>query len=170
MDAKKRLKKVGKQVKKEANTPLVMPAKKVGEIGDDIVKTISKPFGFDKRKLTIGQKTSDALSKWAGSWIFIIAFFIFLALWVATEGYFILSLIKGGTFTDVYTFILLNLILSCLAAIQAPIILMSQNRASQKDRMRAEYDYDVNRRAEKEIKEIIKQLNRIEERLDKKKR
>jgi len=165
MNAKKELKKVGKEVGKT----ITMPAKKVTEIGDDIVKTISKPFIQDKRKLTLGQRTSDALAKWAGSWIFIIGFFIFIGLWMTTGGYFILNLIKGGTFTDAYPFILLNLILSCLAAIQAPIILMSQNRANQRDRMRAEYDYEVNRRAEREIKEIIKQLNRVEDKLSKKK-
>ena len=66
---------------------------------------------------------------------------------------------------DVYPFILLNLVLSCLAAIQAPVILMSQNRASERDRLRAEYDYKVNRKAEREIQELRKQLNRIEQKL-----
>ena len=89
-------------------------------------------------------------------------FFIFIGFWMATEGYFILRFIQGGAFNDIYPFILLNLILSCLAAIQAPVILMSQNRSSQRDRVRAEYDYSVNRKAEKEIQEIKKQLDRIE--------
>jgi uncharacterized membrane protein len=66
---------------------------------------------------------------------------------------------------DPYPFILLNLVLSCLAAIQAPVILMSQNRQSQKDRLKADYDYRVNRKAEKEIEEIQTQLNRIEKKL-----
>jgi len=67
-----------------------------------------------------------------------------------------------GKTWDPYPFILLNLVLSCLAAVQAPIILMSQNRESQKDRIRAQYDYAVNKKAEKEIQEIKNQLDRIE--------
>ena len=70
---------------------------------------------------------------------------------------------------DPYPFILLNLMLSCLAAIQAPVILMSQNRQSQKDRNRAEYDYSVNKKSEKEIRELKTQLTRIEAYLLKKK-
>jgi len=69
---------------------------------------------------------------------------------------------------DPYPFILLNLVLSCLAAIQAPVILMSQNRHAQKDRLQAQYDYAVNRKAEKEIKEVKEQLERIERKLGRK--
>ena len=164
MNRKKKLQKVGEQVKKEVNNTIAMPAKKVTEIGDNIVKTISKPFIQDKRKLTLGQRTADALAVWAGSWIFIIGFFIFLSLWMATNIYAWINT------WDPYPFILLNLVLSCLAAIQAPVILMSQNRANQRDRMRAEYDYGVNRKAEKEIQEMILQLNRIEDKLGKKRK
>ena len=106
---------------------------------------------------TFGQKAADWLAKWAGSWIFIIIFFIFIGVWMSTNGYFLLKYIKGE-FTDPYPFILLNLALSCLAAIQAPIILMSQNRVVERDRARVEYDYAVNRKAEKEIREIKKLL------------
>jgi len=108
---------------------------------------------------TVGQKAADWLTKWAGSWIFIILFFIFLGLWVSSSGFLFLKYIKGD-FADPYPFILLNLILSCLAAIQAPVILMSQNRSAQRDRLRAEYDYAVNRKAEREIQEIKKLLMR----------
>ena len=108
--------------------------------------------------LTFGQKAADFVTKWAGSWGFIIGFIIFLVIWTSINTTWI---IFGKTW-DPYPFILLNLILSCLAAIQAPIILMSQNRSAQRDRLRAEYDYAVNRRAKKEIEEIQKQLNRIE--------
>jgi len=80
------------------------------------------------------------------------------------NAYFLIEYKSGNPF-DPYPFILLNLVLSCLAAIQAPIILMSQNRESQRDRIRAEYDYKVNRKAEKEVEEIKKQLNRIEKKL-----
>lgn len=102
---------------------------------------------------TFGQKASDFITKWAGSWGFIFGFFIFLGIWMFSNGYFLLKYIKEGVI-DPYPFILLNLILSCLAAIQAPIILMSQNRENQRDRLKAEYDYRINKKAEKEVREI----------------
>jgi uncharacterized membrane protein len=116
---------------------------------------------------TSGQKSADTITKWAGSWTFIILFFVFLGIWMATNGIFVLKYIQGDLI-DPYPFILLNLALSCLAAVQAPIILMSQNRENQRDRQRVQYDYAVNRKAEREIEEIQKQLNRIEIRLKKK--
>lgn len=110
--------------------------------------------------LSFGQKAADNLAKWAGSWTFIILFFVFLGLWMGTSGAFFLRYVKGNI-GDPYPFILLNLVLSCLAAIQAPVILMSQNRQMQKDRRKAEYDYEVNRKSEKNIEEILKELKRI---------
>ncbi len=112
---------------------------------------ISSPLPL-RKKLTIGQKAADKLTSFAGSWTFIILFFIFLFIWMLVN---VLMVINKW---DPYPFILLNLILSCLAAIQAPIILMSQNRQAQRDRVRAEYDYQVNKKAEKEIQEIKKLL------------
>ena len=100
-----------------------------------VVDTITRPFGQGRR--TIGQRAADFLSKWAGSWVFIISFLMFAMLWMLANIY---AWINAW---DPYPFILLNLVLSCLAAIQAPVILMSQNRAAQRDRMRAEYDYSV---------------------------
>ena len=102
---------------------------------------------------TFGQKAADWIAKWAGSWTFIIGFFIFIGIWITTNGYFVLKYIQEGVI-DPYPFILLNLALSCLAAIQAPIILMSQNRQVQRDRIKAEFDYRINRKAEQEIREI----------------
>ena len=102
---------------------------------------------------TLGQKAADWIAKWAGSWTFIILFFVFIGIWMTTNGYFVLKYIKEGVI-DPYPFILLNLALSCLAAIQAPIILMSQNRQVQRDRLKAEFDFRINRKAEKEIREI----------------
>ena len=119
------------------------------------------------KKKTIGQKAADFLTKWAGSWFFIISFFIFLIIWMSLNAYFWFEYNLGKPF-DPYPFILLNLVLSCLAAIQAPIILMSQNRQAQKDRLKAEYDYNVNRKAEKEIQEIRKVVNKLEKKLIKK--
>ncbi len=118
-----------------------------------IKKIVSDVHPVIGHKRSFGQKAADWLTKVAGSWTFIIFFFVFLSIWVATNGVFALKYIKGNL-TDPYPFILLNLALSCLAAIQAPIILMSQNREMQKDRIIAEYDYQVNKKAEREIREI----------------
>jgi len=109
---------------------------------------------------SFGQKVADGLAKWAGSWTFIILFFVFLGIWMATNGIFVLGYLSGDL-VDPYPFILLNLCLSCLAAIQAPVILMSQNRQSQKDRAKMEYDYRMNRKSEKNIEEILKKLDRV---------
>ncbi|MBS3079542.1 DUF1003 domain-containing protein [Candidatus Pacearchaeota archaeon] len=113
-------------------------------------------------KRTIGQKSADALTRLAGSWTFIIVFIIFLLIWMAINAW---AAIEKW---DPYPFILLNLVLSCIAALQAPIILMSQNREAQRDRIRAEYDYKVNVKAEKEIENIQKQLDKIERKINSK--
>jgi|TARA_B100000315_G_C14483223_1_gene543916 uncharacterized membrane protein len=110
---------------------------------------------------TLSQKSADIVTKFVGSWGFIIVSAIFVTLWTATNIY---GWINSW---DPYPFILLNLFLSILAAIQAPIILMSQNRQNEKDRVRSEYDYSVNRKAEKLIEELKKQVNRIEKKLNK---
>ena len=111
---------------------------------------------------TFGQKAADGIAKWAGSWTFIISFFVFLGLWIAANVYMWVNM------WDPYPFILLNLTLSCLAAIQAPVILMSQNRQTQKDRIKSEYDYRVNRKAERGIESILKELDSIMRKLSKK--
>lgn len=111
-------------------------------------------------KRTFGQKAADSVTKIVGSWMFIIGFFAYLLFWIGMN----LVLLLERPW-DPYPFILLNLTLSCLAAIQAPIILMSQNREAQRDRIRSEYDYAVNRKAEKEIEEVKRQLDRIEKKL-----
>lgn len=118
---------------------------------------------------TFGQKSADNLSRWAGSWTFIISFLILLGLWIAGNTYLVIQYNLGKPF-DPFPFILLNLILSMIAAIQAPIILMSQNRKSQKDRVKAEYDYQINKRAEEEIRKVLRELNSIKKHLIKKKK
>jgi uncharacterized membrane protein len=110
---------------------------------------------------TFGQKAADYLSRWAGSWTFILAFVFFLIAWMLINGYFWFRYSLQGNPFDPYPFILLNLVLSTLAALQAPVILMSQNRASQRDRIRAEYDYSVNRKAEREIRQIQEDIEKI---------
>ena len=114
-----------------------------------------------KPKSTSGQRAADVLTTFGGSWSFITIFLVLLVLWMLVNIY---GWIHAW---DPYPFILLNLVLSCLAAIQAPIILMSQNRAAQKDRQRQEYDYLVNRKALKEIDEIMKIVSRIDRKINK---
>ena len=106
-----------------------------------------------KETLTFGQRAADKIATFGGSWTFIISFFIILAIWIAFN---VWALHDKGF--DPYPFILLNLILSCLASIQAPIIMMSQNRQEEKDRERAEWDLKINEKAEAEIREISKKL------------
>ncbi|MDE1848498.1 MAG: DUF1003 domain-containing protein [Nanoarchaeota archaeon] len=128
----------------------------VDDLKDETPVLIVHP---SKVRETFGQKAADILTSIAGSWVFIISLLIILVIWM------ILNAVAWMNHWDPYPFILLNLVLSCLAAIQAPIILMSQNRESQRDRLRSQYDYAVNRKAEKEIQEIRKQLNRIEKKI-----
>ena len=114
-----------------------------------------------KKEKTLGQKAADSLTKFAGSWTFIFLLTIFMGLWIW------LNVSAYFYHWDPWPFIILNLCLSCLAAIQAPIILMSQNRQAEKDRIKADWDYRINKKAEKEIEEIIRYLRRIERKLDK---
>lgn len=107
------------------------------------------------KNISFGQKAADNLAKFAGSWTFIIAFFLILATWITVN-----AVILSKPY-DVYPFILLNLILSCLAAIQAPVIMMSQNRQEQKDRLRAVNDYKVNLKSEIIIEDIHLKLDTI---------
>jgi len=107
-----------------------------------------------KENLTFGQRAADQIAKFGGSWTFIISFFLVLTIWISFNVY---ALHNKGF--DPYPFILLNLILSCLASIQAPIIMMSQNRQEEKDRARAEWDLKINEKAEAEIREISKKLS-----------
>jgi uncharacterized membrane protein len=110
---------------------------------------------FDERS-TFGQRVADALADKAGSWGFIIGFAVVLAGWITLNTVALLA----RPF-DPFPFILLNLVLSCLAAIQAPVIMMSQNRQEARDRLRAEHDYQVNLKAELEIKQLHEKIDHI---------
>ncbi|MDO5509961.1 MAG: DUF1003 domain-containing protein [Weeksellaceae bacterium] len=107
-------------------------------------------------KLTVGERIADRVAAFGGSWTFIIAFFSFIMIWMAINLWFLVN----KPF-DPYPFILLNLLLSCLAAIQAPIIMMSQNRQDQKDRQRGEHDYKINLKAELEIKLLSEKMDHL---------
>lgn len=109
-----------------------------------------------EKKLTFGENLADRVASFGGSWTFIIIFFIFLLGWMVLN---IAWLHNKGY--DPYPFILLNLILSCLAAIQAPIIMMSQNRQEAKDRQRAQHDYKVNLKAEVEIRMLHEKIDHM---------
>jgi uncharacterized membrane protein len=110
---------------------------------------------FDRR-LTLGERLADKLADYAGSWRFISIFFAVLILWIAIN-----SVVLIWKPFDPYPFILLNLLLSCLAAIQAPVIIMSQNRQETKDRLRAENDYRVNLKAEVEIRHLHEKMDHL---------
>ena len=109
--------------------------------------------------MTFGDHVADRVAQIAGSWGFIIAFGVVVALWITLNAYW---LAKARAF-DPYPFILLNLVLSCLAAIQAPVILMSQNRQATRDRQHDGEDYQVNLKAEQEVEEIQETLRGLRE-------
>jgi len=108
-----------------------------------------------RKHLTLGQRAADVVTKFCGTWTFILSLFGFIFLWAAFNMY---GWLRAW---DPWPFILLNLILSCLAAVQAPIILMSQNREAERDRKRTDYDYRINRKSEREIAAIQKELAHI---------
>ena len=107
-----------------------------------------------EKSVTVGQRLADRVASFGGSWTFIVVFALVLAAWICING----AALLARPF-DPYPFILLNLILSCLAAIQAPIIMMSQNRMEAKDRLRSENDYQVNLKAELEIRHLNEKLD-----------
>lgn len=108
-----------------------------------------------REKYTVGQRAADSIAKFAGSWAFIFSFSAVLALWM------IINILLAAKAFDPYPFILLNLVLSCVAAIQAPLIMMSQNRQEEKDRRRAENDYKVNLKTEIMIEDLYDKINLI---------
>lgn len=136
-----------------------------GELSDlhkKIIKSLSEDKSFVSKvedeidKRTFGQKVADGVADFGGSWKFIILFFIFILVWIASNVFLLLN--KGF---DPYPFILLNLILSCLAALQAPVIMMSQNRQEEKDRERAKKDYMINLKSELEIRMLDEKLDHL---------
>jgi len=118
-------------------------------IAEDIDETLSQ-------NLSTGQRLSDIIADFGGSWMFIITFMTFILFWLLTNVY----VLTMKPF-DPYPFILLNLILSCIAALQAPIIMMSQNRLEEKDRERSKHDYKVNLKAELEIRMLNEKVDHL---------
>ncbi len=113
---------------------------------------------LEDEQLTVGQKLADRLADVAGSWGFIVSFLALCALWILVN-----AVVPIGRAWDPYPFILLNLVLSLVAGIQGPVIMMSQNRQEAKDRLRAQHDYEVNLKAEMEIGQIHEKLDLFRE-------
>ncbi|HXL56760.1 MAG TPA: DUF1003 domain-containing protein [Chitinophagaceae bacterium] len=109
-----------------------------------------------KEKLSYGQKLADKVANFGGSWTFISIFGIFLMLWITLN-----IIILSNKAFDPYPFILLNLILSCIAALQAPVIMMSQNRQEEKDRERSKKDYMINLKSEMEIRLLHEKIDHL---------
>lgn len=153
--------------KKELVKKLLKQEISIEDENDLIEMLIDKPITIDVDKqedksLTRGEKLADKLSEIAGSWGFIIGFVCFLLLWI------FINLLLASNAADPYPFILLNLILSCLASLQAPIIMMSQNRQAKKDSIRNQNDYQVDLKSElilekmhDEMQEILKNEKKI---------
>ena len=116
---------------------------------------ISENLAGENEKYTLGQRAADAIAKFAGSWAFIFAFTGVLILWMVVN-----TLLAAKAF-DPFPFILLNLVLSCVAAIQAPLIMMSQNRREERDREQAENAYKVNLKSEFILEDLHKKMDRI---------
>jgi uncharacterized membrane protein len=120
-------------------------------------KILSEQIDFTYNEtLTFGDRLADRIAEFGGSWTFIISFFLFILFWIIINVWWL----SNRSF-DPYPFILLNLLLSCLASIQAPIIIMSQNRQEAKDRLRSEHDYKINLKAELEIQLLHKKMDHM---------
>lgn len=118
---------------------------------------LSRDVGKDfERQLTLGERAADRIASFGGSWPFIGIFAVVLVIWMGSN-----ALLLANKGFDPYPFILLNLVLSCLASIQAPVIMMSQNRQEERDRLRGEYDYKVNLKAELEIRHLHEKVDRL---------
>jgi CRP/FNR family cyclic AMP-dependent transcriptional regulator len=123
-------------------------------------RSMRNPNEVIEEEATFGERIADAVAQFGGSWTFIIAFGLTLAVYASINVF-----LKGSAW-DPYPFILLNLFLSMLASVQAPVIMMSQNRQDKKDRLRGELDFDVNRRAEAEIQGVAGKLHRLTEKIE----
>ena len=125
------------------------------ELIHELISTKVTKNSEQREKLSLGQRASDAVAKFAGSWAFIFSFIAVMVIWM------VLNVILASRAFDAYPFILLNLVLSCIAAVQAPLIMMSQNRQEAKDRERAENDYKVNLKSELIVDDLHKKLDLV---------
>jgi uncharacterized membrane protein len=141
---------------------LVTEIEQLTDIHKSVIESLDDEKSFVNRveeneeRRSFGQIIADKVASFGGSWTFIISFFIFILVWISINVYFLYN--KGF---DPYPFILLNLILSCLAALQAPVIMMSQNRKEEKDRERAKKDYMINLKSELEIRLLDDKIDHL---------
>lgn len=141
---------------------LLKEASELSELEKTVIKslknkhTILPQLEEDTSQITFGQRVADKVAEFGGSWTFIISFMFFLVVWICLNAFILLN--KGF---DPYPFILLNLILSCIAALQAPVIMMSQNRQEEKDRQRSKNDYMVNLKSELEIRMLHEKIDHL---------
>src|SRR3982751_1172700 len=124
------------------------------------IRAQRSPNEVIEEEATLGERIADSVARFGGSWAFIISFLMVLLVYTCTNA------LLGKSAWDAYPFILLNLFLSMLAALQAPVIMMSQNRQDTKDRLRSELDYEVNRRAEAEIQGLARKLNLLSDKME----
>jgi uncharacterized membrane protein len=124
------------------------------------MRVTRNPNELIETEATVGEHIADHVARFGGSWTFIIAFGVTMVVYTS------INILLRGSAWDPYPFILLNLFLSMLAAIQAPVIMMSQNRQDTKDRLRGELDFDVNRRAASDIQGLARKLNLLDEKID----
>lgn len=134
----------------------------LSELEKNVISSLKEDKSFvstvedEDETRNLGQKIADKVADFGGSWTFIISFMVFIGFWIGSNVYILMN--KGF---DPYPFILLNLILSCIAALQAPVIMMSQNRQEEKDRNRAKKDYMINLKSELEIRMIHDKIDHL---------
>jgi uncharacterized membrane protein len=146
-----------------AQDVLIAQAKRIRRTDNLLRRRVSRnPNEEIEERETFGERVADTVAKFGGSWTFIITFAIILSIWALLNT----LLLPSGDHWDPYPFILLNLFLSMLAALQAPVIMMSQNRQDAKDRIRSELDYQVNLKAELGVSTLLRETNAIKEILD----
>ena len=126
------------------------------EVNDDELLTHILKENDDNTNIGLGERMADKVAEFGGSWAFILSFMGFLLLWIVLNSYLVMA--KP---IDPYPFIFLNLMLSCLAALQAPVIMMSQNRKEENDRRRAQHDYLINMKAEIEIRNLQQNMKKL---------
>lgn len=151
-----RMQYISSYLSKEVSNLTDMEQKVMQTLNDNSIITKEVDSEEETSSDTLGQRIADKVATFGGSWTFIIAFGVFILLWISTNVYFLTN--KGF---DPYPFILLNLILSCLAALQAPVIMMSQNRQEDKDRLRAKKDYMINLKAEIELRALHEKIDHL---------
>lgn len=141
------------EILKTSSQEIYCLEKEMAKEEQPVSRNLNREF---ESSLTLGERLSDGLANFGGSWTFIGIFMAMMVIWMGINGFALLE----KPF-DPFPFILLNLVLSCLAAVQAPVIMMSQNRQEAKDRLRVEHDFEINRKAEIEIRKLHERMDHL---------